>query len=55
MNKVMRMGSRVRHDFSKELGTVIGWRKDKNGYDYKVKWDAISTPDWYQLKVLEIV
>lgn len=53
-SKVMRIGSRVKHNFSGELGTVIAWRKDKHGYDYKVKWDNVS-PDWYQLKVLELL
>lgn len=55
MSKVVRIGSKVRHDFSEEVGTVIAWRKDENGYDYKVKWDVISTPDWYQRKVLVVL
>lgn len=53
-NRVM-IGSVVRHDFSGQIGTVIDYKRREGNYNYKVKWRNISTPHWYQRKVLEIV
>jgi len=53
-NRVM-IGSIVRHDFSGQIGRVIDYRRREGNYNYKVQWRNITTPDWYQRKVLEIV
>lgn len=50
------VGSRVRHDFSKYLGTITKTRNDIRGYAYFVEWDTEPEHnDWYQLNVLEKV
>jgi hypothetical protein len=53
---VIRIGDTVQHDYSKELGKVLAWRKNKLGYDHKVSFylkdfDNYRT-DWYRREVL---
>lgn len=53
---VIRIGDRVAHDFSKNIGVVLAWRKDPKGYDYKVRFfipeQMTYKEDWFKREVL---
>ena len=60
MARIM-IGSKVRHDFSKEIGYVLAFRRDPNKYNYQVEWHTVVggklnlKVDWMKREVLELV
>lgn len=61
MANVIKVGDKVRHDFSRELGTVKAIQdvnEDTSGYDYLVEWvlqNGETRQDWMKRVVLEKV
>jgi len=54
--KQLNTGDKIRHDFSKTIGTVIDYRTNADGYNYRIDWDDMRLKsDWYTRAVLEIV
>ncbi len=49
-----RIGQTVKHDYSGDVGTVVGMRNDTSSYCYKVEWQN-GRSDWYVENVLREV
>ena len=53
MSKILRIGDTVYHDFSKDKGVLIGWRKDPTGYEYQIRFeDPENKTDWFKREVI---
>ena len=55
MSKYYVIGAKVRHDFSKTIGTIKNIEKRQGGYNYYIEWEEKNFADWYQKKVLELL
>ena len=52
------IGSKVKHDFSRYIGTVLAFRRDPWKYNYQVKFLLFNgeyKTDWFKREVLELV
>lgn len=58
MSKRVMIGSKVRHDYSGEIGYVLAYRRNKERYNYQVEWQTVVggklhiKTDWYRREVL---
>lgn len=54
-NRLLYIGERIYHDFSGTHGIILEYRKDPQGYNYKIHWqDGKNTIDWCKRKVLRV-